>query len=396
LDQALLTMMRSDEAEIRNGACAVLAASARSNGLAAGVLKELTSMLRHGDAGIKRNAANVLGHAGKKCPLDAIAALVDALVDPDENVRGQAGIALERIGAVALPALRETLNQREPGGRERVAELLATANFREDQAVPQLVVTLLKDNNANVRAKAARSLRSFSRQREIVLSDLLLAARDKEASVRREAVAALGFFETGAKDVVPVLIQALSDKDEGVAEQAVEALAIMGPKAKDAVPALVERVKDSASPLCCPAIRALRNIGPQARAAVPILLQGLTAKGYEEARRDLIRSLGAIGPDAKSAVPALLDILKGKDSMLQLEAATALGRMGQGAKDAVPDLIKVLEDKNDPDLQIAAAEALGRIGPAASAAERTLERAASGSGELAEAARRALRRISSK
>lgn len=136
----------------------------------------------------RRNAAWALG------ALDdgrAVAALIEALKDPEASVRHQVAWALGAIG--------------------------------DRTAVPALIAAL-RDSADTVRSQAAWALGALDDSRAV--DGLMAALSDSSASVRRQAAWALGAI--GDSRAVPGLIPALKDPDAGVRRQAAWAIGAIG------------------------------------------------------------------------------------------------------------------------------------------------------------------------
>jgi HEAT repeat protein len=161
---------------------------------------------------------------------EAIPALVEALDDPDRDVRAAAarslgrlaadeaveplvyalaegrvplsvvGQALLSIGPAALPGLRRLEDAPEAEARAFAIELVGLLGDASDDA---RVVGRLRDSSAEVRAKAARALRRLGA--EEATNELRGALRDRIPFVRAQAAHALG--AVGDTSAAPELIE---------------------------------------------------------------------------------------------------------------------------------------------------------------------------------------------
>jgi HEAT repeat protein len=234
---------------------------------------------------------------------EAIAPLVEALADPDDQAHGEAGWALASIGPPVLPALLKATSDKRPRVRAGVVWTLGGFQGRARAAVP----------------------------------DLIRLLKDESVEVRRNAAWALGRIGPAAKDAVPALAVALADPDTS----------------KDARETTVSRW----------AARSLGEIGPGARSAVPALIKALDK---EDVHLQIltIGSLGEIGAAAKGAVEPLSRIIREKrrGPVVRRVAVEALGKVGSAARGAIPALRECLRDP-DPEIHKAAAQSLKAIPP---------------------------------
>jgi HEAT repeat protein len=252
--------------------------------------------------------------------------MVNDLHSPDLQVRKQAVMDLDAAASKMFTAVRSL-----------------------DQA--------LKDPNAEVRAKSARTLADIGVLREAV-PGLIAALRDVSKEVRVEAAMALGNIGPVTTEVVPALTQALNDPDLEVAIKAMAALGMIKRAAKPAVPDLVKMLKTKGNDpkdqlrlgLRYQAAISLGDIGPEARAAIPELLAILMGDENHDLQCCVLPSLGKIGA-SEEVLPILVRVLKDdKRRYLRPAAAHALGWLGPDAKHAVPDLATALDTSeiNDP------------------------------------------------
>lgn len=265
------------------------------------------------------------------------------LGNDDVSYRIGSQLALEAIGAAALPGVSETLRT-------------GTASAKYDAA---LVLGSLGGKEA--------------------LTGLLAALPEPDTDVR-EAVAT-GLGRAAAKPdsdtgrIVQGLLQTLRDKEPSVRWNAAEALAGVGPRAVSAKPELLAALEDANDLVRLRAAIALGKIDPKApEAAVRVLIATLEKEGLLAS--DAAMALGALGPRAAAAVPTLIKALRSSDKDVRRWAADALGKLGPAATPAVPGLIEVLRKDAEPDARRNAAQALGELGSAAGPVAAALKAAA--------------------
>ena len=114
----------------------------------------LVKALGAADADVRRAAARSLGQIGRP----ALPALGEALKDPSEKVRRQAAEALGWMGAAALEPLRATLRNDSPAARRAAARALGRLGPAAKPAEADLVEAV-NDPDGDVRAAAAKALR---------------------------------------------------------------------------------------------------------------------------------------------------------------------------------------------------------------------------------------------
>jgi len=203
----------------------------------AAAIRPLRQIMREDDMDIRRatqEALSKIGLAawarygavmalGNIANCRAIPALIRALGDHSEYVRGEAARALAKISDVA--------------------------------AIPALIEALQKDDHRVVRREAAAALRTLGGQSPAVADALRSALDDEYWEVRVEATRALGRIDDD-RSVEP-LVKSLEDTSYTVRTSAEFALANLG---NLALPRLLEIAAGPSSPRHRPALRALTQI----------------------------------------------------------------------------------------------------------------------------------------
>jgi HEAT repeat protein len=207
-------------------------------------------------------------------------ALVAALRERDEAVRGAVKEALAAFGAPAVQPLVGHARGADTAQRRTVAEILGEL---EDAEGIDWLVEALGDPDAGVREQAAVGLGKQKAVRAI--PRLLAGLRDPDARVRARATAALG--EIGLPAVGP-LTAALTD--DAVRPHAIQSLVAVG------------------SPAVEPLVAALRHPRPEVRGGAA-------------------DTLGEMGEAA--ATPALVAALSDAEPSVQWRAACALEMFGE-------------------------------------------------------------------
>ncbi|MGE3808002.1 MAG: HEAT repeat domain-containing protein [Gemmataceae bacterium] len=321
---------------------------------------------------------------------------------PAEGFRDAgASIALEGIGAPAVPVLLKKLNDVDREVRWSTISSLGRIGPPAKPAIPQLKKAF-KDRSARVRIAAAEAAWNIDRDEAAI--PILIEALSGEQSDAYSAAEALKKIGPPARASVPALIKTVGHKDDGVRNRAVEALGAMGPAARQAVPvlmakagevqqhlfssdvvssvsqigsgavpALIESVQDQNKHKAEVAATALGRIGPDARAACPHLRRILDAEKCNSFRAAAALALWRIDK-SDVAVASLADLLKALDrpeSLLWYQALDCLGELGPAAKPAVAQLIKIFQ--NEMSYRPYVIEVLGRIGPEAKEAVPLLQ-----------------------
>lgn len=378
-------------------------------------IEPLVSALKDEDAEVRQEVARVLGTLSKSDP-GVVAALVSALADPMDLVRGQAIASLQVLHPDAELVLKELTPVLEDKNIEVRLNAIRYVGELGAPAVPRLAA-LLKDPETKVCQRVMETLEEIRAPAEVLYPALLPLLKDENATARQNAVNIL--WRCGNKGV-PQVLEALKDKNTLVRVAAVRSLHQMNADSKISFPALVEALEDESPAVRLNAASALSRFGTQAlpnlslalkdkdpavrrytvlalqelrgspKAVLPLLVQAQTDDSAQ-VRAATAEALGSFGP---TAVPHLLDALKDKDEVVWKQAVESLKKMkaypqpvvralseatkdenyavrrgaayvlSEYGADAVAPLLDALKDKDDR-VRFEAADSLGVVGPVA-------------------------------
>lgn len=302
--------------------------------------------------------------------------------------REQAVLALREIGAPALPALMDDLQQQSSWAEKSYLWLYPRLPERLSAQLPKWVPAHQR------RAQAAYTLEKLGPISAPASAALAIALTDRDtavANLARYALTAIG------KEAVPTLVQELRSTDPQRREAALQILRALGPVAEAAAPVLRTRlqVKDFSEQMLT--AEALWDITHSEADIIPVC-QSVLAAQADRWRHRAADLLAEIGPAAKGALPTLESALIDQDPYLQLRAAEAwwkisgdtnravtvfcrgmrhndgnvrwnavmaIGRVTANAAEAVPLLAERLQKDPDKFVRTVCADVLGRMGEAA-------------------------------
>lgn len=333
--------------------------------------------------------------------VDQIPKMIQSL--GDANLRYGASLALKKLGAKSVPALRKSLASGTGDVPLWSAYTLGQIGPAAQPAVNDLI-KVLTTSDADLRAAAAQSLGKIGPAAAASVESLGNALADKNEIVRANAVIALGQIGPASQSAVPKLINALTDNQLRMHARAT--LTQIGPaavkplinslnndKIRFDISTILKRIdpqasklakQDKATPADLPALRlvlndptrdstdqtaaamALASLGKEAvpaliatfeepqvsdtaakaiaqvgPVAVPELIK-LLSHETKEVRITAIDALGYLGPQAGKAVTQLIPLLKDSDRDVRYHTVRTLHRLGKNAKPAIPALTKVI------------------------------------------------------
>lgn len=228
----LVKALRDPEADVRQHAAGTLLRIANTD-RAVAVFSEA---IRDPEVGVRVIAVDALaelatstmdGH-GHRVPSnpEAVAALVEALLDSEAVVRQQASLGLRYIypsDPMAVAALVKALRDPESEVCYDAAGTLLRIAFADPLVVTEFVEAL-SDPVAHVRLNSAYYLGRIGHCSPMVPAALVKALNDNDVSVRGKAAWALGNIRVATEQVRSGLLSLLADNAPEVRRDAVEAL----------------------------------------------------------------------------------------------------------------------------------------------------------------------------
>jgi HEAT repeat protein len=226
----------------------------------------------------------------------AVPDLLNALGDPDSEVRSTAISALEMIGEPATAPVLAKLVVEDPDSSIRVAASYALGKFKSAEAAAILIEVVLNGPGGGI--VLARVADALGNMKDPAAVPALLAAlrQPNPTIVRRRAALALGWMRD--PQAVLDLVEVLADPDPEVVIDVAYALGEI--KAPEAVPGLVKALRDPRIGARYGATCALGSIKDPA--AVPELLAAVKTEKDEEVRQEICRALVEIIAPAEALV----------------------------------------------------------------------------------------------
>ena len=260
-------------------------------------IKKTIERLSAKDPSVRRKAAEDLAEGDER----GIYPLIRALSDENTGVQDAAMRALISLGGevvayMALPLLRENSYLRNTG--------LIILRQLGSVSVP-LLYPLFKDKDDDVRKFAIDLLSEIQSGVDPALIVPILA--DSNANVRAAAAKALG--ELGYAGAVPQLVKALSD-DEWVSFYALQSLGEL--RAEEAVPSIAALLDSPSLVVRFSAIETMGKLGSQT--ALSALMSYLPKSGADE-KIAIVKSIIQIGatPDMKELTEHILVLFQEDD-----------------------------------------------------------------------------------
>ena len=242
--------------------------------------------------------------------------------------------SLAAIGADAVPALVELLNDPSPHLKQRAVEALGLVGAAAKPAVPTIIKNL-EGSDFEVRQRVADALGWIGREPEIVIPALTEALNDSDVGVQLYAAQSLGSFGGRATNAIPALLVNFAAKDYRTRQSAVAALSKISPEitAKEVVPVLFRQLEDPSgyhNEVLIDLLQLKLNLKPDVMIPHLVKVLGESDGNDKSVQMNAIRGLGEYGPAAKAAVPNLIPLLADENYFVRQDATNALDKIEPG------------------------------------------------------------------
>ena len=178
----------------------------------------LINALENPDEDVRWKAAISLGEIGDRRAIDP---LINLLGDEDRFVRSRAAYALGIMGELVIQPLAEVLST-EKNPDLRLGAVMALGRIQADPAT-RLLIRATTDSSGDVRQEAMTALAATGREGLLVLLDALKFAEKRE---KINIIRVLG--EIGSKDAIEPLMQLLETADADARPLIIQAIADLG------------------------------------------------------------------------------------------------------------------------------------------------------------------------
>lgn len=178
----------------------------------------LINALENPDEDVRWKAAISLGEIGDRRAIDP---LISLLGDEDRFVRSRAAYALGIMGEQVIQPLAEVLST-EKNPDLRLGAVMALGRIQADPAT-RLLIRATTDSSGDVRQEAMTALAATGREGLLVLLDALKFAEKRE---KINIIRVLG--EIGSKDAIEPLMQLLETADADARPLIIQAIADLG------------------------------------------------------------------------------------------------------------------------------------------------------------------------
>lgn len=255
---------------------------------------------------------------------DAVADLVLFLTDDDSKLRGDAALALARIGPPAqgaLPALEQALRDPEPSVRRLAVMALGKIAHDLERLTPAIAASLI-DDDPLVRNAAAEAI---ANEGTYAADAVALAFVEAPPANCLEALLVLGHLGTDNPDAIAKLRRIVNDEQLGdpLRESGVAVLAVF----EEVTLVEVEScLRSGHPPLIRAGLRVLVPFGPAAATLVPDLI-GLLEHEAESLRFGALAALADVGPDARAALTDVARLLDGGTGAFRVPDSKHLWRL---------------------------------------------------------------------
>lgn len=335
----------------------------------------LAPAARAQDGGAPPPAAAPVPAEGRAAASSRVDALIAKLGGFDFDSIRDAAAEIRSLGASAVPAVLQALDNQDPGIRKEAALILGDLKIKE---AVKPIGRLLNDSQYWVARSAAYALRNLSDRSAI--EPLIGGLGHADARVREAVLDALD--ELMAKPAIPAVARAmLNDYDQHVRWRAMIVLRELKEGAE--IAAISAALKDGSAPVAARRNAATMAGYLRAESTVPLLLAAFNDQSDPQTRWLAVEAVGKIGdrgilagvPAERREKPAVIVLdpavvaaveekLKDPSPDVRMFAVSALGKIG--GPGSVPALVALARPSGQalvqPSLKKNVVRSLGKIG----------------------------------
>jgi HEAT repeat protein len=324
-------------------------------------VKALTAVARDGSLDPAARASALRGLSALDARAELTPLLLETVKDPSKDLRLASVAALQKAAekkrTEVVPALLAALRDKEDAVRGEAQKALAALGVPAAGKEAETVLASFKDASAPLPARqalAALLARVGGDGRAEAAAALFEGMKDKEKALREACAAALEASGPPPASDVPELARHLTDAEATpeLKRYVVRAFAKLGGqvdrnKYPQVSSGLFELLKGDDAALSDAAFEALTALGPAREADVPNLVKLLKdKKAVIRARVYAVQGLAPLGASSKDAAGAVLAALSDDEAALRQTAAQALSKPGPKSKETVQALVKALDDSD--------------------------------------------------
>lgn len=323
----------------------------------------ILELLKDEDTYVRSSAARALGELGEHAG-DQASELAKLLNDRQWAVREAAAKAMGRLGVRAgpyAPVLAGLMSDKRPDVRKAAIEALASLEAR-DTAHLVAFERRLSDEHWAVRQAAVNTLGRFAADLDARTTTLIVSLlEDGDAFVRAAAAKALGSIGKRDVDLMAGLVELTTNTRWEVRQAAVETLGTLGSTVKHERKAIIDRLGDDHWIVREAAAKALGGLSQQSSVEIPSIEKLLRDDRWQVRHAALQMLINVAKPSPQHA--ALIATMLDDDRWdIRETAALALGRLGPHASSLMGRLAEALADDRR-DVRLAAGQALFKLGP---------------------------------
>jgi HEAT repeat protein len=230
---------------------------------------------------------------------------------------------LVRIGQVAVPSLRGSLNNDDDDLVLRVVRVLGQIES-DSSRTREPLKALLWHENPIIQIEVAEVLLRWAQDRDLLIERGRGLLKCPDSTVRARSAQMLGGIGSEALVARVDLVERLGDLDWSVRIASCTAIWQVTSSDKEILPVLKAGLRDPDTEVRWKTANALIEIGAGGKRCVPDLINVMVNEFDKMVRMAAADALGAMGPEARSAVPTLKRALKDRDGTVITAAADAL------------------------------------------------------------------------